>query len=167
MRIFYYKNAHLSRAFRIFIHIFIKNSISEKLLKILKKLFSKSFLSGARTLACGKLQLCLVGLRLHFPSENRQSCTASRFNAKAIAFASMLQKDEALLRLFGRSQYFRKGESVALRPPAPEGRSSLRSQRNISPLILPGRETLRGGADCPPQPLPQAGGAVRECRYFR
>jgi len=28
------------------------------------------------------------------------------FNAKASAFASMLQKDEALLRIFGQSQYF-------------------------------------------------------------
>ena len=104
---------------------FYYKTIVGKLLKIFKKLFSKSFLNGARTLACGKLQLCLVGLRLHFPSENRQSCTASRFNAKAIAFASTLQKDEALLRLFGRSQYFRKGESVALRHPATEGRARL------------------------------------------
>ena len=47
------------------------------------------------------------------------------FKAKASAFASMLQKDEALLRLFGRSQYFRKGESVALRHPAPEGGTRL------------------------------------------
>ena len=39
----------------------------------------------------------------------------------------MLQKYEAELRIFGQSQHFRKGESVALRHPAPEGRNSLRS----------------------------------------
>ena len=39
------------------------------------------------TLACGKLRLCLVGSRLHFPSENRQSRTEyeaePHFNARA------------------------------------------------------------------------------------
>jgi hypothetical protein len=29
---------------------------------------------GAKVLAFGKLQLLLLGLRLHFPSENRKSC---------------------------------------------------------------------------------------------
>ncbi len=35
--------------------------------KVLIELFQKVML------ACGKLRLCLVGSRLHFPSENRQS----------------------------------------------------------------------------------------------
>ena len=30
----------------------------------------------AQILACGKLQLLLLGSRLHFPSENRKSCTS-------------------------------------------------------------------------------------------
>ena len=57
-------------------------------------------------LALGKLQIRLVGLRLHFPAENRRICTESRTNAKASAFATVLQKDEALLRLFGPMRYF-------------------------------------------------------------
>jgi len=35
--------------------------------EVLIELFQKVML------ACGKLRLCLVGSRLHFPSENRQS----------------------------------------------------------------------------------------------
>ena len=38
--------------------------------------------------------------------------TASRFNARASALATVLQNREALLLDFGQSQYFRKGESV-------------------------------------------------------
>ena len=42
------------------------------------------------------------------------------FNAKASAFASMLQKYEALLRIFGRSQYFPNvGKYCALSPRVP------------------------------------------------
>jgi len=45
--------------------------------------------------------------------------TASRFNAKASAFASVLQKYEALLRIFGQSQYFPNvGKYCALSPRA-------------------------------------------------
>ena len=73
-------------------------------MKVLIKLFQKVML------AFGKLRLCLVGFRLHFPSEKRQSRAEHEaephFNAKASAFASMLQKYEALLRIFGQSQYF-------------------------------------------------------------
>ena len=47
------------------------------------------------------------------------------FNARPSGLATALQNHEALLRDFGRSQYFRKGESVALRHPAPEGRTML------------------------------------------
>ena len=59
-------------------------------MKVLIKLFQKVML------AFGKLRLCLVGFRLHFPSEKRQSRAEHEaephFNAKALAFASMLQK---------------------------------------------------------------------------
>ena len=119
MRIFYYKKGDLSRAFRIFIQK------ASKFLKILKELFSKSSLSGARTLACGKLQLCLVGLRLHFPSENRQSCTEPRTNARPSGLATPLQNREAPLLDFGQSQYFPNvGKYCALSPPRPKGAPS-------------------------------------------
>ena len=36
----------------------------------------------------------------------------------------------------------------------------------ISPLILPGCEIFLSGADCPPHPLPQAGGKIMECKPF-
>ena len=94
-------------------------------MKIFKKLFSKSFLNGARTLACGKLQLCLVGLRLHFPSENRQSCTEPRTNARPSGLATPLQNREASLLDFGQSQHFPNvGKCCALSLPAVCGRSN-------------------------------------------
>ena len=45
---------------------------SNKSEKVLIKLFQKVML------AFGKLRLCLVGSRLHFPSENRQSRARSK-----------------------------------------------------------------------------------------
>ena len=76
-------------------------------------------------LAFGKLRLCLVGSRLHFPSENRQSRAEHeaepRTNAKASAFASVLQNGEALLLRFGQSQYFPNvGKYCALSPRRPQ-----------------------------------------------
>jgi hypothetical protein len=91
-------------------------------LKIFKKLFLKSFLNGARPLAFGKLQIRFVGLRLHFPAENHRICTVPRTNAKAEAFASVLQNHEALLRDFGHSQSFPNVGKDCAMSPAPEGR---------------------------------------------
>ena len=44
------------------------NEILSKLNKIIEILFERS----EKVFAFGKFRLCLVGLRLHFPSENRQ-----------------------------------------------------------------------------------------------
>ena len=61
-----------------------------------------------RVLAFGKLQLRLVGLRLHFPSENRRSCTSLHSGS-----IDSVQKSEAELRIF--EAQLSKDEAFALK----------------------------------------------------
>jgi len=73
-------------------------------------------------LAFGKLRLCLVGSRLHFPSENRQSRADSQGRALSRppqrAELSPCFKQTASRRLFGRSK-ISLAEIFAPSPSAP------------------------------------------------